>query len=68
MSDKIDRYGNMEFDVDSGYLTIRICIDETKVDVQPSRSGKTFVLSTTGGAVRVPGTPLRLNMTLYRKP
>lgn len=69
MSDKIDRYDNCECSIKDGKLTITICVDESKVDVQPSKSGKTLVVATTGGAMRVPGSmALKLNLTLYRKP
>ena len=66
--EKIDRYANHELKVQDDKLVIEIVIDESQVDVQKSSSGKTFVVSTTGGAIVVPGTPYRLNMTLYRKP
>jgi len=69
MSEKIDRYDNCECSISDGVLTVRIVVDESKVDVQPSKSGKTLVVATTGGAIRVPGSmALRLNLTLYRKP
>ena len=64
----IDRYLNHEMEVKDGILTIRIVIDETKVDVQPSASGKTLVIATSGGGIKVPHTPLRLGFNLYRKP
>ena len=65
---KIDRYDNCEMNVTDGVLTVKIIVDESKVDVQPSSSGKTLVVATSGGAVKVNGTPLKLNFTLYRKP
>ena len=68
MSEKIDRYANCEMEVTDGVLTIRIVVDESRVDVQPSVSGKTLVVATSGGATKVPNTPLKLNFTLYRKP
>lgn len=69
MSDKIDRYDNIEASIEGGVLTLRIVVNETKVNVQPSKSGKTLVVATTGGAMRVPGSmALKLNLTLYRKP
>ena len=64
----IDRYSNCEMEVTNGVLTIRIVVDESKVDVQESKSGKTLVIATSGGAVKVPHSPLKLNFTLYRKP
>lgn len=68
MTAKISRYENYKLTVSNGQLTITVNINETEVDVRESGSGKTLVLATTGGAVNVPGTPLKLNMTLYRKP
>lgn len=68
---KIDRYDNIECSIEDGILTMRVCVNETEVDVQPSKSGKTLVMATTGGAMRVAGSgipPLLLNLTLYRKP
>lgn len=66
---KIDRYDNIDCSIEDGILTMRVCVDETRVDVQPSKSGKTLVVATTGGAIRVPGSmALKLNLTLYRKP
>ena len=66
--EKIDRYANHELRVQDDKLIIEIVVDESRVDVQKSGSGKNFVVSTTGGAIVVPGTPYRLNLTLYRKP
>ena len=63
---KISRYDNVSTEVEDGVLTIRIVVDESKVDVQPSGSGKTLVIATTGGAI--PVGALKLNLTLYRKP
>ena len=64
----LDRYENYEMEVKDGVLTIRIVIDESKVDVQESQSGKTLVIATSGGGVKVPHTPLRFGFNLYRKP
>jgi hypothetical protein len=68
MSEKIDRYDNWTVEIAEGVLSIYINVDESEVDVQPSQSGKTLVIATTGGAKRVPNSPLRLNLTVYRKP
>lgn len=68
MVDKISRYDNVRTEVANGEVLIRINIRENEVDVQPSASGKTMVIATTGGAMRLNGTPLKLNLTLYRKP
>jgi hypothetical protein len=66
MAEKIDRYQNWEATIKDGVLTIRINVRENEVDVRPSASGKTMVVATTGGAARVDGSPLKLNMTVYR--
>jgi len=64
---KIDRYQNIRVMVEGDELIIRCNINESQVDVQPSASGKTFVLATSGGAAHVPGTNLKVNLTVYRK-
>ena len=63
---KIGRYENHEFSVEDNILTIKVNLDEEEVDVKPSKSGKTQVLATSGGAVRIPGTEYRVNLTVYR--
>ena len=68
MSTKISRYENIKAEIVNGELVIRINIHENEVDCQPSASGKTVVVATTGGAMKVVGSPLLLNLTLYRKP
>ena len=65
---KLNRYENVQVEAKDGKLVITCVIDEAQVDVQPSASGKTLVLATTGGAQIVPGSALKLNLTLYRKP
>ena len=65
MATKIDRYDNVKVSKDGSKLIIEIETDKEKVDAQPSGSGKSVVLATTGGARQVDG--LRLNLTLYRK-
>lgn len=69
MGNKTDRYANyqIEYKKNSGTLHIVIDLDESRIDVQPSKSGNSMVIATTGGAVQVPGTPYRLNLNLYRK-
>jgi len=67
MNGKISRYENVKTQVANGKLTIEINIRENEVDVQPSQSAKTLVIATTGGALSISGTPLKLNLTLYRK-
>lgn len=66
MTEKIDRYDNVDASIKDGILTIKILLDETKVDVQPSASGKTLVVATTGGAMKIGF--FKLNLTVYRKP
>ena len=68
MADKIDRYENVQVAIEGNELVVRCNINEDQVDAQPSASGKTLVLATSGGAQRVPDTALKLNLTLYRKP
>ena len=63
---KISRYENVQVDRDSTKLVSTIETDEQKVDAQPSGSGKSVVLATTGGARKL-HDELRLNLTLYRK-
>ncbi|MCK4302664.1 MAG: hypothetical protein KAY24_00290 [Candidatus Eisenbacteria sp.] len=65
---KISRYDNVDIDILDGVMTIRIQLDEEVVNVQPSSSGKTLVLATTGGARPVGDRDLKLNLTVYRKP
>lgn len=62
---KISRYENVQVERTGTKLVITIETDEEKVDAQPSGSGKSVVLATTGGARQING--LRLNLTLYRK-
>lgn len=63
----IDRYANVQIEVvDGEKLVITCVIDEDQVDIQPSKSRKTLVFATTGGAERVPGTDLKVNLTVYR--
>ena len=61
----ISRYDNVSTQLHDDTLTITINLDESQVDAQPSKSGKTVVLATTGGAINVVG--YKLNLTLYRK-
>lgn len=63
---KISRYENVQIKIEEGRLVITCEIDAAKVDIQPSKSGKTLVIATTGGAARVPDTPLKVNLTVYK--
>ena len=67
MTGKIDRYQNVKVAIEGDELVIRCNINEDQVDVQKSASGKTFVIATSGGAVRVPDTEIKVNLTVYRK-
>lgn len=66
MPEKIDRYENVQMEIQDGKLVITCEIDESKVDADLSASGKSIVFATSGGATKVPGTDLKLNLTLYR--
>ena len=67
MPDQISRYGNYSFSMDGTKLIIAIETDPAKVDIQPSSSGKSLVIATTGGAKHPTGMSdaTRLNLTLY---
>ncbi len=69
MADKIGRYGNFQTIMNGTKLIIEIETDPNKVDMQPSSSGKSMVISTTGGAKPVDGMSpaTRLNLTLYMR-
>jgi hypothetical protein len=62
----ISRYDNVKTEIKDGKLYIEVNLNEDEVDVQPSVSGKTMVIATTGGAQRV--GDMKLNLTLYRSP
>ena len=66
---KVSRYDNVQTEVKDKKLVITIDLDEDKVDVQPSKSGKTLVYATTGGAISVGNREdgMKLNLTLYKK-
>lgn len=55
---------NVTLTVSGGKLTI-VC--DLKVTGRPSKSGRSTVLATTAGNVKVPGTDLNLGLNLYRK-
>ena len=61
---KLSRYENVATSFEGNTLTLTVNVDETAVDVQPSASGKTLVIATTGGAKRING--LSINLTVYR--
>lgn len=69
MADKISRYDNVQvqYEQDVHKLYIEVDLDEAVIDAQPSKSGKTVVIATTGGARKVTGVH-KLNLTLYRSP
>jgi hypothetical protein len=65
---KVNRYENYKIEVVDRKLIVTINIDESQVEVAPSSSEKTMIVATTGGAVNVPNTALKLSLNLYRKP
>ena len=64
---KVAVHRNYGFEVVDGVLIIRVCVNEDVVDVQSSLSGQTLVLATTDLSAKVPDSPLRVNLTVYRK-
>jgi len=62
---KTSRYENLDISIEDQTLTISINLDESQVAVEPSKSGKTMVIATTGGARRING--LSINLTVYRQ-
>lgn len=64
----LDRYDNVKVEFDGSVMVLRIETDEEKVVSAPSKSGKTQVVATTGGATTINGAnvSLKLNLTLYR--
>lgn len=64
MPEKISRYDNVNVEFDGSVMVIKIETDEDKVVTAPSKSGKTQVIATTGGAMAL--EELKLNLTLYR--
>lgn len=62
----MDAYSNVNSHMEGTTLVIEVETDENEVDVRPSKSGKTMVVATTGGAQKVNG--LRVNLTVYRYP
>lgn len=59
------RYENVQIGVKDKTLTIVVDLDEEQVAVEPSKSGKTMVIATTGGARKIDG--MSINLTVYRK-
>lgn len=71
---KIARGDNVRFNVDGDDLVIRVCLNEDKVDVQPSKSGKTMVISSIRAYNILGDTPLGEDgpemgvfLTVYKK-
>ena len=58
-------YENVEFEVAGGVLVIRVDLDPRRVSFHASKSGKSSVVGTTGGARRV-GNGTVLNLTVYQ--
>jgi hypothetical protein len=63
---KISVYDNIAVNLAAGVLTIKCTVDENQVEAQPSKSGKSMVFATTGGAQRVDGSPFKVNLTVYQ--
>lgn len=61
---KLSAYDNVQVvqDDDKVVVTMKVGAD---VDARPSKSGKSVVIATSGGAIRV--GDMYLNLTLYRK-
>jgi len=64
----ISRRKNWDISIKDKTLTITINLDEEEIEVGPSRSGKTLIVSTTAGAKQISDDGLTLNLNLYRKP
>ena len=62
---KKSRYENVQISTEGKVLTITVDLDEEQVAVEPSKSGKTMVIATTGGARKIDG--MSINLTVYRK-
>lgn len=58
-------YENVECVVEGGKLVITIDLDPRRVGFHPSKSGKSVVVATTGGA-RTVSNGTKLNLTVYQ--
>ena len=65
MAEKVSPYSNVSTSVEGGKLIITCDLDPRRVDMSPSKSGKSNVLATTGGAVMV-ANGTKLNLTVYQ--
>lgn len=75
---KISRYANADIRIDGSILTITIDLDPKHVEFGPSKTGKSLIIATTGGATKVPfsqpspsgnhttSTLLSVNCTVYQ--
>ena len=63
---QISRYDNVKITIEEETMTIVVNLNEDEVNVQPSGSGKTMVIATTGGAKKM--EDVSVNLTVYRKP
>ena len=63
---KVNPYSNVVTDIaENDKLVVTINLDPAEVEPTPSKSGKSMIIATSGGAIQVaPG--LKLNLTLYR--
>lgn len=55
---------NIVIKVDKGVMTIVVKLD---VDLGPSKSGKTRLIATSSGNVKVEGTDAFIGLNVYRK-
>ena len=55
---------NVDIAVEGPVLTVTIRLDEHG---QPSASGKSSVIASTSGPMEVPGTDLKLNLSMWRR-
>ena len=63
---KISPRSNCQVEQSGGYMTIRVCVDPAKVTPELSKSGKTYLVATTGGAIRF-ADGVQVSVNIYRK-
>lgn len=57
---------NVKYEVSKDGKTLVVTVDLTK-DMGPSASGKTRLIASTRGALKLPGTDATLNISVYKK-
>lgn len=55
---------NVEYKVEGNTLTLKVDLSKS---LGPSASGKTILVASTQGAVKLPGRDEQLNISVYRK-